>query len=290
VSEGLEPYRAAVYEAIQPLDEYHCVRMEDFGARDNQSEEVCRQKVAECDIFFGILGQRYGSCPPGSDTSYTEIEYDTAMKESKVVLMFPSTEEFPVPAHLIETPEKRERIKAFRQRVLAERHVEFFDSESDLVKGVLTALFNCRDLLPAPKESLRTYLLFPWVVSEGTIDTGIVISNTGSDPFGTVGKARVCKFHYYGPTKLYGIHGMKPTTDPPAPQTSAVVMPGEILAHVFSQNTTATNYLGSRTGFSGYVIVECDFPCAHGVASLTSGQTPLSFYLATVIKRDRSGE
>jgi hypothetical protein len=192
VSEGLEPYRVAVYEAIRLLDGYHCVRMEDFGARDTQSEEFCRREVAECDIFVGIVGQRYGSCPPGSDKSYTEIEYDTAVKESKVCLMFVAPEEFPVAANLIEAAEKRHRLDTFRRRVMSERQVERFQSESTLATRVIAAIHNRRATLPAPtpeKESRRTYLLFPWVKCEGRIDTLIVVSNTGSDPFGTVGQA-----------------------------------------------------------------------------------------------------
>lgn len=260
--------------------------MEDFGARNHSSEEVCRQKVVECDIFVGIVGHRYGSCPPGSDKSYTEIEFDIAEKENKVRLMFPAHEEFPVPStDIIETPEQHERQKMFRQRVLSARNVEFFKTESELALSVVTAIHNCRDTLPAPtpeQESRRTYLLFPWVKCEGSIDTGIIISNTGSDPFGTVGQAGVCIFHYYGSTASGG--------PPGGPQASAVVRPGEFLWHCFTQNTTATNLLGSRTGFSGYVIVECDFPHAHGTASINNGAVVLHSYSATVIKRDRSGE
>ena len=33
VALSLEGYRNAVYRAIERLDGYHCVRMEDFGAR-----------------------------------------------------------------------------------------------------------------------------------------------------------------------------------------------------------------------------------------------------------------
>jgi hypothetical protein len=198
--------------------------------------------------------------------------------------MFIAPEDFPVPANLIETPEERERLRIFRQRVISENQVGFFESPIELASGVPAAIVNCRKLLPAPKPenaNRRTYLLFPWVVSEGAIDTGIVISNTGSDPFGTVGQAGVCTFHYYG-TKSKG--------NPAAPQTSAAVMPGETLAHVFSQNTINWNLLSSRAWFSGYVIVECDFPYARGLAQVTNGSTPLVSYFATVIKRDRSGE
>src|SRR5713101_8602916 len=62
----------------------------------------------------------YGSCPPGSDKSYTEIEYDTAVNENKIRFMFLATEDFPVPANLTETPEERQRLRSFRQRVMSE--------------------------------------------------------------------------------------------------------------------------------------------------------------------------
>jgi hypothetical protein len=61
---GLEEYREAVYHAIERIDGYHCVRMEDFGARELESAEFCSKRAAECDIFVGIVGQRYGSSPP----------------------------------------------------------------------------------------------------------------------------------------------------------------------------------------------------------------------------------
>jgi hypothetical protein len=41
------------------------------------------------------------------------------------------------------------------------------------------------------------------------------------------------------------------------------------VAHVLSQNTTATNGLGSRTNFAGYVIAQADFQYCHGVADIT---------------------
>ncbi len=74
VSKNLRDYREAAFNAIQRLDGHHCVRMEDFGARDSQSDDFCRQKVNECDIFVGIIGPDYGSCPPGSNKSFTERE------------------------------------------------------------------------------------------------------------------------------------------------------------------------------------------------------------------------
>src|SRR5689334_13522743 len=72
VGRGLEKCREATYEAIGRLDGYHCVRMEDFGARGVHSVEHCISSVATCEIFVGIVGHLYGSCPPGSSESFTE--------------------------------------------------------------------------------------------------------------------------------------------------------------------------------------------------------------------------
>src|ERR1700730_1934602 len=74
VAHGLESFRDAACKAINGLDVYHCVRMEDFGARTDSPLEVSVQAVRSCHIFIGIIGQRYGSCPPGSPLSFTELE------------------------------------------------------------------------------------------------------------------------------------------------------------------------------------------------------------------------
>jgi hypothetical protein len=84
----LTAYREAAYRTIEGLDGYHCVRMEDFGARDWAADEFCRAKVSECDVFVGIVGHLYGGAPPGSEQSFTEREYDAAVKHSKPRLMF----------------------------------------------------------------------------------------------------------------------------------------------------------------------------------------------------------
>src|SRR5215472_12139278 len=76
---GLQPYSDAVYRTIAGLDGYHCVRMEDFGARDMASDAFCRARVAECDLFILILGDEYGSCPAGREQSFAEREYEAAL-------------------------------------------------------------------------------------------------------------------------------------------------------------------------------------------------------------------
>ena len=138
----LTVYRDAVYRAIEGLDGYHCVRMEDFGARDWAAADFCRAKVAACDVFVGIVGHVYGSCPPRSEQSFTEREYDAAVSDSKPRLMFLAPEDFPLPANLVESDEKRAKQRQFRERVNQERVRDAFRSPEELARQVIQALRN----------------------------------------------------------------------------------------------------------------------------------------------------
>jgi tetratricopeptide (TPR) repeat protein len=138
----LAKYRDAAYKAIEGLDDWHCVRMEDFGARDAMADEFCREKAAECDVFVGIVGHCYGSSPKGSEKSYTEQEYDAAIATNTPRLMFLAPEDFPLPAYLIEPDERRAKQRAFRDRVNAERIRDTFTSPEDLAGRVRQAIYN----------------------------------------------------------------------------------------------------------------------------------------------------
>src|ERR1035438_3566392 len=96
----LTEYREQAYQAINRLDGWKCVRMEDFGARHWDVDSFCKKKVAECDLFIGIIGHRFGSHPKGSKQSYTQREYAAAKRKPR--LMFVAWDKFPVPADLRE--------------------------------------------------------------------------------------------------------------------------------------------------------------------------------------------
>jgi hypothetical protein len=74
-AKDLQPYRDAIAEAIGTMSRVQCERMEDFGAVDGEPLEVCRRKVAESDIFVGMVGHLFGNSPEGSDLSCSQIEY-----------------------------------------------------------------------------------------------------------------------------------------------------------------------------------------------------------------------
>ena len=141
-AKDLAEYREAAYKAIEGLDDWHCRRMEEFGARDAMADEFCQEKVAECDLFVGIVGHCYGSSPKGSEKSYTEQEYDAAIATEKPRLMFLAPEDFRLPVTMIEPDERRAKQRAFRDRVNAERIRDTFTSPENLAWKVVQAIRN----------------------------------------------------------------------------------------------------------------------------------------------------
>jgi tetratricopeptide (TPR) repeat protein len=142
----LVQHREAVMQALRRLDGYHCIAMEDFGARYVPPLEFVTAKVAAADVFIGLVGHLHGSCPDGEDRSFTECEYQAAVDNGKRCLMFIATEDFPVPENLVETDDKRRKQRAFRERVQNQRYIyDSFSSPDKLANHVVSALHNLVD-------------------------------------------------------------------------------------------------------------------------------------------------
>jgi len=96
-------------------------------------------------------------------------------------------------------------------------------------------------------SACTTNLLFVFLTNQAGFDSGIAISNTSVDPFGTAPQSGPCKLNYYGETTGGGAA--------PAAQTSAVVPAGKQLLAVLS---TGGNYgIAATPGFQGYMIAQC---------------------------------
>jgi hypothetical protein len=83
----LGPEREAVESALAGLD-LAAVRAETVGSQSASPLEVSRMMAQQCDIYLGIYGGCYGTVVPGDGRSITEIEYHTARKLGKPILIY----------------------------------------------------------------------------------------------------------------------------------------------------------------------------------------------------------
>jgi len=104
----------------------------------------------------------------------------------------------------------------------------------------------------------ETDLLFPFITTQNGFETGLAISNTALDPFGTTGQPGVCNLYFYGT-------GQSPAaTSPVTPTATAMTS----IAIGTTQDTVVSPYLGHD--YLGYVIARCQFLYAHGFAFFTN--------------------
>jgi len=99
----------------------------------------------------------------------------------------------------------------------------------------------------------QTVLLFPFLTNTNGFDTGVAISNTTSDPFGTKTQVGPCALNLYGTA---------------APVTQPLFMPGTGASgnNIVSGTTSVTLASTLAAGFQGYMIATCNFQLAHGFA------------------------
>jgi len=98
-------------------------------------------------------------------------------------------------------------------------------------------------------NSCATNLLFPFVTNIAGFDTGLAISDTSTDPFGTAAQNGTCTLNFYG-------------SNAPSAFTTPNINSGTVY-------TTLASTVAA--GFQGYMIAVCKFQYAHGFAFVTDG-------------------
>jgi len=121
-------------------------------------------------------------------------------------------------------------------------------------------------------NSCRTNLLFPFVTNQGGFDTGLAISNTSKDPFGTSLQTGACTINYYG-----NVGGSNVTLAFSSPSITG----GEHFVWSLANGGAVT----ATAGFQGYIIAQCAFQYAHGYAFISDlgAQRLAQGYLALVM-------
>lgn len=132
--EDMKEYRSAADTALRSTGKLAVV-MEDFAANPEPPIEVCRQKVKECDALVLILGFKYGSTIPDG-RSYSELEYDTAVKAGMPVFVYMLDDGTRVPANMVDTGNSRDKLDSFKDRLKAKHTVVFFNNAQDLQRDI----------------------------------------------------------------------------------------------------------------------------------------------------------
>lgn len=140
----LPEHRDKVMHACLRLGMFHPEMMEHLSAADANAVEVSLRMVENADIYLGVYGFRYGYVPPGADVSITEMEYGRAVERGIPRLIFLMHDDHPIKATQVETGGGAEKLKAFKERLKADRVVGFFKSPDELLALVIQSLSELR--------------------------------------------------------------------------------------------------------------------------------------------------
>jgi hypothetical protein len=122
----------------------------------------------------------------------------------------------------------------------------------------------------------QTVLLFPFVTSASGYETGLAISNTTQDPFGTTVQSGSCSLSWY----QAGSGGTNPAN------TTTPAIPGGT-----TYTTLASAATNAGANFNGYMFAICNFQFGHGYAAITDigSRGIFSSYLALVAPNRSTG-
>lgn len=156
--EDLQDERKAVMQTLLEMD---CIPtgMELFPASNDDQWTFIKGIIDDCDYYILIIGGRYGSI--GKDgISYTEMEYQYALKTNKPVIAFLHKEPGKLAAERTEqSPEGKVKLQAFRD--LAQSKLSKFWTNPDDLGGVVA-----RSMM----RLIKDYPAIGWVRADNATD------------------------------------------------------------------------------------------------------------------------
>lgn len=131
----LKSYREEIRKVLIKRD-FIVKGMEGFGARTKKPLETCIEEVLESDIYIGIIGIRYGSVHKVTGKSFTQLEYEAAVKQKMEVLIYLLDEENSkiTPAHIDYM--NIERLRAFKKGLKENHTIDTFSNEDELAQKI----------------------------------------------------------------------------------------------------------------------------------------------------------
>lgn len=127
---------------MQAVLEHKCfpAGMELFPAIDKEQFEYIKKVIDDSDYYLLIIGARYGSLDENG-VSYTEKEYDYAVKKGIPVIAFLHSDIYSIPLRNADDDKKlRKKLEAFRRKVQTGRLVNYWNGADNLKTKVISSL------------------------------------------------------------------------------------------------------------------------------------------------------
>lgn len=129
--EDMIPYREEVQRQLIRLEQI-IKGMEYFGASPENSLSTCLAQVRESKVFVGILGMRYGSIDEDSELSYSQLEYNEAIKNNIPTLIYILDESHPIPPKNVDKGSNAKKLFEFKATLKKRHTISYFTTPNDL--------------------------------------------------------------------------------------------------------------------------------------------------------------
>lgn len=127
------------------------VGMELFPATGWEQLKLIKRVIDDSDYYILILAGRYGSCPPQSELSFTELEFDYAVSKGKYIMVFCHENIGDLKASLVEpTDAGKAKLEAFRKKAMTGRTGAHWTNPHELGSHVKTAIAHAIREEPQP--------------------------------------------------------------------------------------------------------------------------------------------
>ncbi|HPQ45435.1 MAG TPA: DUF4062 domain-containing protein [Syntrophales bacterium] len=138
--EDLKKEREEIPEALRHFYFQH-VNMEYFGADPRKPIKKCLEEVQTSDVFVGIIGHRYGNILEDTGKSYTQMEYEEAVRIGLPCLIYMRSDDVPIlPKYVENNQDSINKLEKFKSLLLKSHTVYYFNYSNDLVTRVTSDL------------------------------------------------------------------------------------------------------------------------------------------------------
>jgi len=137
--EDLQEERKAVMEALLQMNCFP-VGMEYFNAADDSQWDVITSLIDECDYYVLIVAGRYGSIDETTGISYTQKEYEYAVKKNVPTISFVHKDISQLQSGKVEhNPEQVKKLDEFKTK-LSQKLYQTWDNKDSLASAVVLSL------------------------------------------------------------------------------------------------------------------------------------------------------